>query len=343
MSTSTHAYPIIYATNEKYLPYLAVSIQSIIENTSPTDKFNIYILYSDLSLEALSKIERLNTENINIQAINISDYIEQTNAEQLKTCAHYSKEMYYRILIPTIFSQYNKVLYVDCDLVFNISPHVFFNFNIEQYCLGAINDIGVISPKSLFHDYIKSLQIEPTKYFNSGVLIMNIPKLNEINLLEQFNQIIKRKQAFKFPDQDILNIICKNKVLYLDYKYNFTCSEYQKNLPKQYYNNDFLFEQYMSNSLTPFIVHYTSSQKAWSHPHLKLAYHFWKYARKSPFYEEIIYINLTPKEIPPKKIKFSYLRYYEYKIKSKIHCKKQKKYAEIYKQLKKEKNQHKLL
>lgn len=44
-------------------------------------------------------------------------------------------------------------------------------------------------------------------------------------------------------------------------------------------------------SADPWIVHFASEKKPWAMPDAKFADYFWRFARISPFYEEIIYKN----------------------------------------------------
>ena len=53
----------------------------------------------------------------------------------------------------------------------------------------------------------------------------------------------------------------------------------------------------------PVIIHYTSSRKPWHSPKEDLAEIFWYYARRCPFYEEILYTDLKAKSISEETIK----------------------------------------
>ena len=310
--TTNNSQTIVYATNELYIPYLAVSIQSILENSNNNNNFNIYILHTSVSIETQKKVEHLQSTRLKINFINVLKYIS-CNKKQLKTKLHFTEEMYYRFLIPQLFKNQKKILYVDVDLVFNSNPQIFFDIDIEKFYLAATNDIGVLNKQSVFNSYVSSLNIKPTNYFNSGMLIMNIPKLNQMNFYQQFLNIINQEKDFWFPDQDIMNIICKNNVLLLNYQYNFQWAPYlndihKNNYPQKNYND------YITASNNPHIVHFTGSIKPWKYPQNILASNFWKYARRSPFYEEILYINSPVRN----HIHFNFLKYIWYKFYSKI-------------------------
>ena len=287
-------YPIVYSTDENYIPYLGVSIQSILCNINTEDNFSIYIFHDRVTKNSQEKITRMQTDNVSIKFLDISEYLNFDH-NLLKTTYHFTKEMYYRILIPKIFSEYKKVLYIDCDLVFNINPKKYFELNLEEKYFGAVNDIGVLNLKSKHNKYVKSLNVQPEKYFNSGVLIMNIPALKSINLYEKFINILQTETNFRFPDQDILNIICKDNVCYLDYNYNFQWGTYISNTPSENFLDQDLYKNYLNAANTPYIMHFATGNKPWNKPELLFSNYFWKYARLSPFYEEIIYNTIRLK------------------------------------------------
>ena len=74
-----------------------------------------------------------------------------------------------------------------------------------------------------------------------------------------------------FVDQDVLNSVCFNKVKFIDKKYNHFPGFSKKNNQKS-------------------IIHYIIN-KPWQNPKNPLSELFWKYAKLTPFYEEIIYTN----------------------------------------------------
>ena len=324
-------YPIVYSTDEKYLPFVSVSIQSIIANNDTNEHFKIFIFYDEISELQQKKVLSMQTPNIEIAFIDVKKHLN-FDLNLLKTCFHYTKEMYYRFLIPYLFEEFEKILYVDCDLIFNINPKIYFDINIGKNCLGAINDVGILNTKLKYHEYVKSLGVVPEKYFNSGVLVMNIKELIKIKLYEKFVEKIKEERTYLFPDQDLLNIICKDKICYLDYAYNFQWVVYLDKPPIENFSNEMLYQNYMASATSPYIVHFAAGKKPWKNPELPMSEYFWKYARLSPYYEEILTNSIIQKTSQMEK--FNLFDYYKYKIKSKIPNKKQAHYKQKYKQVK---------
>ena len=99
----------------------------------------------------------------------------------------------------------NKIVYLDTDIMINGDISKLFNVDISNYELGVVLD-------RYGRFFIKH------NYFNSGVLLMNMQKIKETNLLVNVRNLCKNKKMI-FPDQNALNKLCKKK-LYLPRKFN---------------------------------------------------------------------------------------------------------------------------
>src|SRR5688572_22314400 len=113
----TNSKPVIVtAANEDYSYPLAIMLKSLeinLENENTTD---VYVLYSTFSPEGRKEISNsLNSEKININWVKIN----HTRLYDLKIDGHVSIETYYRLLIEDIFIEFDKVIYLDADLVVN--------------------------------------------------------------------------------------------------------------------------------------------------------------------------------------------------------------------------------
>lgn len=187
--------------------------------------------------------------------------------------------------------------------------------------------------------------ISQKTYFNSGVMIIDIDKFNDIEL-DYLIDLAKRNNEF-FHDQNVLNAAFENNYYQLPAIWNFQWNIkfhsingcYKNMLPTDVLA---LYEDY---DIIPAIIHYTSHEKPWKNPYHSFADIWWKYARKSPFYE-IFLKDLTcnkstvtasdlTKSILSKILTYKKdkLRYYRYKILSKITFGKMRKH---YKRKKKE-------
>ncbi len=267
--------PIVFATNDNYAPYLSVAIQSINENTNKDCFYDIYVFHTSLSIQNQLVLKSMRNSNLSIRFVNVLPYIENLRNY---SHSHYSIEMYYRLLIPEILFKYHKVIYLDCDLIVNKDVAELFKIDILDNIIAAVTN-------KIYSDYMKkyvenTLNLVLDKYFNSGVLIINTKKFNEEHIKEKCFTVLNETKKLMCPDQDILNIVCKDRCYYLPIKWNF------QNSP----NNFSLQETY---EIEKNIIHFTSGFKPWNSSNILLAEVFWRVARMTPYYESILttYLN----------------------------------------------------
>ena len=261
--------PIFFATDDNYIPFLEVALRSLIENASVEYKYKVHVLNTGLKEENKQSILSLQNSNFSIEFNDISACIEPIKM-QLKNVYHFSLVMYYRLFIEKLFPRYDKALYLDCDIVVlgDISKLYFTNLNGNL--VGAIKE-QVINSNETFKKYAKfGVGVEPEKYFNSGILVMNLKKFRELNICARFMYLI---DTYNFdvvdPDQAYLNVLCKDKVKYLPNGWN------KESLPLK-----------LEGKLN--IVHYALYKKPWQYDDVLNGEYFWKYAEKCGMYEKIL-------------------------------------------------------
>jgi len=299
LSFTEKTIPIVLACNENYLPYLSVTLTSLQKNAAPGYNYDIYVLFSELSLSAREKILYFNNtfSQAAVEPINISDIIDHQN---LYSCAHYSREMYYRLLIPELLKDYPKVLYLDCDLIINADITELYHTDIDHYLLAAV--VNYTSPQ--MRQYIqKQLNLSPKTYFNSGVLLINTQNCLRYRLKERCLKLISTMPKLCCPDQDALNKSAQGKVKFLDLKWNFywqflVLPLAQENINSLPLNEQQNYLQTLHNG--PAIIHYTSGIKPWNNISSILSIFWWNYARQSILQHEIKLQTTTPANINAK-------------------------------------------
>lgn len=272
--------PIVLCPDHNYAKFASVTIQSIIENIkSKNCEYRIYIFHDEeFFLRDKIILKNMSTEKVKIECLDVRNLI---NKEDLYSRAHYSKQMFYRWLIPEVLPQYTKVIYIDCDMVLNEDIEKLYDITIgEKNIIGAIKN-RVQDEK--MQNYLSCVvKIEPTEYVNSGVLVMYTHKFLNENIKEKCMEVLKTNDVFLCPDQDVINIVLKGKIKFIDESWNFQWANLK-------------FTNYDKYNHKHNIIHYTSGVKPWKMNGVgdSLAEYFWKYARKTPFYEEIIYSSIN--------------------------------------------------
>ena len=291
---------ICTSCNNKYLPYLSVTIQSLIDNSNKDNFYEIYILETNISKENKQKLLSMISENIYIKFINIQNYISDINIDIFPTHSHFSIETYYRFFLPNIFKNFDKILYLDSDLIILDDIAKLVNIKVNKL-LSVANDIMIMmelynnteiiyeNKYINFKDYLNNiLKLKnSTNYFQAGVALYNIKKCLEFNFKEKCLENIKRFNQLITVDQDILNIICENNVDFIDLSWNVEWNLYFKDNKESVLPAN-IYKKYISAYNNPKILHYCSSIKPWYNPRRNKAYIWWEYARKTPFYEHIL-------------------------------------------------------
>lgn len=291
--------PIVFSSDDNYAPYLGVCIKSLIENASPYYNYDIIILNKSISSKYQFLIQNIATSpNVKIRFIDVTYWIEKY--EKLFFIDRYfSAETYYRLFSEKIFNNYSKVLYIDVDTIILDDISKLYHENIDNYLVAATKNYSsfriahnnIFWRSEKFNNYLKDkLHIDnPYKYFQAGVLLLNINKLKAINFSQK---AIKKLQEIKKPilvDQDIFNAVCYKKVKFINQSWNW---EWINRIDKEY----LVLDQYINEAQKAFsnlkIIHYDGKEKVWKNPHKDLAEYWWHYARQTPFYEEILYKNL---------------------------------------------------
>ena len=235
---NTNLINICYSSDKNYAKYLALSIASILTSKSPKDKFCFYILDGGI-LEA-DKQKILNLKNIADFEIKFIK-VDNKNFENcpLENTTQLTLASYYRLLIPDFIPEVDKIIYLDCDIQIKSSLKDLFSIDINDYYFAAVEDIaGEVNAKRL--------KLE--KYFNSGVLLLNLNKFREINFTSKvFPWIDEHRDILRFHDQDVLNIYFADKIKFIDKKWNM-----QGNL---------LSKSFKQNIKDANVVHYVSSEK----------------------------------------------------------------------------------
>lgn len=291
----TEAVPIVLSANDKFAPYLDIMIRSVIANASPARQYDIIILYNDISEKSqyLIKSATDGHENVSIRFARVCEYFD---AGKLFTDQHLSVETYYRLIIPEIMPDYHKILYLDCDMVVDRDVAELYDMELGENLIAGAKDIDVAGQVNLNQNEWEKYAREtlgldsPFDYFQAGVLILNLDALRKVTTSKEMIEMALAK-SYRCHDQDIMNIICKNRVTYIPQIWN-TLMDWQepgrsrmdilKMAPRA------LYGEYSEARKHPYIIHFAGYQKPWDCVDCDFAEYFWKYAKLSPWYEILV-------------------------------------------------------
>ena len=82
--------PIFFAVDDGYCPFLAVAIQSLIDNSSPENTYLIKVLNTDITEGNKKRISKYERDNVDIEFVDLTYYIQKVK-DKLYTRDYYSK------------------------------------------------------------------------------------------------------------------------------------------------------------------------------------------------------------------------------------------------------------
>lgn len=283
---------ICFSANDNYIPLLGVTLASIIDHQNSNNNYDIVIFMTSISDENQVRLRTLISDkpNFSIRFINVGPYVYgyrfYTETDSLNN--KFSDEIYYRVLVPSLMNLYDKVVFLDADIVVLDDIAKILNYDISNHMIGAVRDYeGIANCYNSNYEKTKyrisELGIKNfDNYFHSGVIVMNISKLNEEFSHKDLLGIAVSKNWKQF-DQDLLNVLCQDSVKILDASWDFLEDIYgtYQSLPTS------LFDEFVESEKNPIIIHFSGNRKPWINNNSKFNDFFWKYAEVSPFYIEL--------------------------------------------------------
>ena len=200
---------IVMAFDAKSIYPTLVSMASALENNNKTENILVYHLLLSYDFN-ISKIEIL--ESLKEKYDFRTNYYKIPNIFKGMRRWRRTYTVYYKLLIPMIFSDFERVIFLDSDtLIFkDISEMYNLPFN-DTYVLGY----PFHTPWTAYR-----FGIRPKKYINAGVLLINIKKIREDGKDSELMEVTRKKgsKAF-FLEQDTINYVYHKKIGLLPLKY----------------------------------------------------------------------------------------------------------------------------
>lgn len=276
--------PIVFAFDNNLILPACVCISSLMMNAREDTFYDIFILHSrKLALER-DRLGRIPDYYPNCR---IRYRLVDETFDAAFEIRGITTPAYYRLLIPELIPEYDKVIYSDVDVIFRMDLAELYRLDISDYYLAATRDLGLN-----FSDdgvrYVNSMPgLVQGQYLQSGFIMLNSRKIRQDNLVARFRELAKRK--LKYQDQDILNLSCSGQVLFLPMKYNMTDYSYffihlEPEKIAHLVDTEEIAEAQLCGN-----IHF-NGHKPWK----KYSINFdiwWEYYRKSPFFDAKFYFD----------------------------------------------------
>ncbi len=269
---------IVITVDDNYIRPALIMLESLFEHNKSA--IHIYLLHSNVCDDNLKRLAahvgRLGGEFTDIR-------VPPSLFEGATVTKYFTKEMYYRLLIPQLLPREERALYLDPDIIIFRSIESFYATDFEGKMMIAVPDyLG----DSFYPERKKNLGLDDSRrYINSGVILFNIPLMNRSFRLDEMLRFMGEcGLTLEFPDQDLINVYFRDDIKYASREYNFT-TEYVG-------TGDFLKYIFSpryrrSERSTVVIAHYMGKCKPW-----KPSYYY-KYYRQ---YRSYLNKYLTARE-----------------------------------------------
>ena len=267
-----NAIRICMACDDKYAMHCASAVASMIDNHKSEEKLEFFILNSAISKKSQSRLEKLgNTKVSSLKLINV-------NPLDFKNCPlpenmHFSLETYFRLKLPDFFPDFDKVLYIDCDVTVLGDVRELWELDIAGVYAAVCEDIV---PVEHLREFIGDFA-----NFNAGVMVINLKKWREDRISQKcFDFIEHHSEKIFFVDQDVLNSMLIPKINYFPRFWNL---EY---MPL----NDVVSGLYSEQEIR--LIHHISRMKPWNTPFGHIyADKYFKYLAKTPWWHHILLLK----------------------------------------------------
>lgn len=248
---------IVFASDNNYAQHIAVVIASIMAKTK--EKVCFYVINDNISKD---KIEKLRDTAVNFKTKIEFISVPEDKFSNVYLSGHVSKAAYFRLALADILpNDIEKVIYLDVDLLVYDDIKKMWQIDLKNLPLAAVPDYGIMASPRLCKQKADVIGLPVgEKYFNSGVLVVNLKEWRKEDYTKQILEIINNNQ-FPHHDQDALNKLFMHKWQALDLRWNIIPPVF--NL----FSKILLNSNFRKNAITarknPGIIHYAGRYKPW--------------------------------------------------------------------------------
>lgn len=269
---------IACSCDNNYVPHCGALIASIFFNNKD-NKVEINILTDGIDDENRQKLDLLAKEFKQEIKIIVVDSSLFSIFSKSKSTIKLPLQTYYRLIIPTLFKDYDKILYLDVDMIVCTDLAEVWNIDLGNKVIAGVPDTARnIAPACKRLGYLLS-----ESYYNAGFGLYNLNIMRKTELWNKaINMVEKSPEKLLYHDQDILNGIYHGQFLEVSLKWNFMQPFFMLE-PSVVKRQKAELEK---NIHHPCIIHYTASLKPWfiecEHPYKS---EYWKYLKMTPWKE----------------------------------------------------------
>ena len=223
--------PLVIAFTPNYIVPAAVTLRSILDATMDEGAGYevICLVTEEIPQRQKDELATMAGERMSFSYIPLAGRLEGCYVD-----SRYSEAASYRLMLPELLPEADRIIYVDCDVVVRQDLAELYNtIDLGDNLLAAVYEAPIEKQSERW----TALGCDPQRYFNSGFLVMNLAQMRSEGTSAKLIDALK-VDYLEFPDQDALNQVCKGRVLPLSPVYNsirtFFIPKYRPEFEAQY-------------------------------------------------------------------------------------------------------------
>ena len=267
---------IVFITDDNYCQHAAVMLESLLQ-TNGECQFVFYCLSFSLKLGNKEKLSAICNKGSKIIFIEIKDDLGflkklETGADIKQWNPIMYLKCFMHLLLPI---SVDRLLFLDVDMVINHDIGELYKIDLKENIIAGVEDWK--------YSYLHKRRIgldENGNYINSGVMIIDVTKWRDLEEKCRMENFLLANKDIIINDQDALALYFKDKIAYIDQRWNVTSYWFEKK-PR-------ILDKYLGQlddiRRNPYIIHFCEPIKPWfkecRHPY---AYLYKKYLRLTPW------------------------------------------------------------
>ena len=260
---------VAYAPDDKYVNQTVVSMQSVLDHNNDVE---FIIMFSKLTEESLAKLNNVGGK-LRLLKMDEADFSKLTLSRWVTVQA------WFRIKLPDMCQDLDKILYLDCDTLVRGNLDEFFGTDLSGKYLAGVKDVWGVSK------YVKRLKMKSPVYVNSGMLLFNCDYCRKEKFFEKVVDFAQNNEKIiEFCDQDSINKVVDENKLVVHPKYNYMDTWWRGGYYEFWGKEE---EEYLAARENPIIVHLTGLKPAFKGCGNKFKDEWWEYASHTKIYDEL--------------------------------------------------------
>ena len=203
------------AADEPYAAHSAAMLHSVIANRG-TSEVRVHYLHGpgfpERSAELIREMVEAGGASISFRSI------PDERIAGLPEMEFVTRAMWYRIFLPELLPEVGRVLYLDVDTIALDSLEPLWEIDLAGSYVAAVTNVFYMPSHA---QRPAELGIEPTDYFNSGVVLMNLELMRrDDSAWALFDYAVGHAAELAWPDQDALNVVLGGRRVPLHPRWN---------------------------------------------------------------------------------------------------------------------------